>query len=50
MLDKIGGFMHEIGLIVRGSHEQSGRDRYPDGLSSETIPLESPIVSTYDTF
>lgn len=50
MLEKIGGFMSEIGRIVRASHERWDGGGYPDGLSGEAIPLESRIVATCDAF
>ncbi len=50
MLDKIGGFMREIGQIVRASHERWDGGGYPDGLRGEEIPLESRIVSACDAF
>jgi putative nucleotidyltransferase with HDIG domain len=50
MLEKIGGFMREIGGIVRASHERWDGTGYPDGLSGEAIPLEARIVSACDAF
>ncbi len=50
MLEKIGGFMSEIGRIVRASHERWDGGGYPDGLSGEAIPLEARIVSACDAF
>jgi putative nucleotidyltransferase with HDIG domain len=50
MLGKIGGFMREIGYIVRCSHERWDGGGYPDGLSGEAIPLEARIVSACDAF
>jgi putative nucleotidyltransferase with HDIG domain len=50
MLEKIGGFMNEIGRIVRASHERWDGDGYPDGLSGTAIPLAARIVSTCDAF
>jgi putative nucleotidyltransferase with HDIG domain len=50
MLEKIGGFMREIGAIVRASHERWDGTGYPDGLSGDTIPLEARIVSACDVF
>jgi putative nucleotidyltransferase with HDIG domain len=50
MLEKIGGFMREIGVIVRASHERWDGSGYPDGLSGEAIPLEARIVATCDAF
>jgi putative nucleotidyltransferase with HDIG domain len=50
MLEKIGGFMADIGLIVRASHEAWDGSGYPDGLAGEAIPLEARIVSACDAF
>jgi putative nucleotidyltransferase with HDIG domain len=50
MLEKIGGFMREIGQIVRSSHERWDGGGYPDGLSGEAIPLEARIVAACDAF
>jgi putative nucleotidyltransferase with HDIG domain len=50
MLEKIGGFMREIGNIVRASHERWDGTGYPDGLSGDAIPLEARIVSACDAF
>jgi putative nucleotidyltransferase with HDIG domain len=50
MLGKIGGFMREIGYIVRCSHERWDGGGYPDGLSGEAIPLEARIVAACDAF
>jgi putative nucleotidyltransferase with HDIG domain len=50
MLEKIGGFMREVGRIVRASHEQWDGGGYPDGLIGEEIPIEARIVSACDAF
>jgi len=50
MLEKIGGFMREIGRIVRSSHERWDGHGYPNALSGEAIPLESRIVAVCDAF
>jgi putative nucleotidyltransferase with HDIG domain len=50
MLEKIGGFMREIGHIVRASHERWDGTGYPDGLTGNAIPLEARIVSACDAF
>jgi putative nucleotidyltransferase with HDIG domain len=50
MLDRVGGFMGEVGHIVRSHHERFDGGGYPDGLSGEHIPLESRIVSCCDAF
>jgi putative nucleotidyltransferase with HDIG domain len=50
MLERVGGFMREVGQIVRSSHERFDGNGYPDGLRGEEIPLEARIVSTCDAF
>jgi putative nucleotidyltransferase with HDIG domain len=50
MLDQIGGFMREVGAIVRASHERFAGGGYPDGLVGEEIPLEARVVCCCDAF
>jgi putative nucleotidyltransferase with HDIG domain len=50
MLDQVGGFMSEVGRIVRSHHERWDGGGYPDGLAGEAIPLEARIVSCCDTW
>jgi HD-GYP domain-containing protein (c-di-GMP phosphodiesterase class II) len=50
LLDTVGGFMHDVGLIVRSHHERWDGDGYPDGLAGEEIPLESRIIACCDTW
>jgi putative nucleotidyltransferase with HDIG domain len=50
MLDRVGGFMREVGRIVRSHHERWDGAGYPDGLARETIPLESRIIAACDTW
>jgi putative nucleotidyltransferase with HDIG domain len=50
MLERVGGFMREVGEIVRSSHERWDGGGYPDGLRGSAIPLEARIVSTCDAF
>jgi putative nucleotidyltransferase with HDIG domain len=50
MLARVGGFMREVGEIVRSSHERWDGSGYPDGLRGEEIPLEARIVSCCDAF
>ncbi len=50
LLDTVGGFMHEVGMIVRSHHERWDGGGYPDALAGEQIPLESRIVSACDTW
>jgi len=50
MLSRVGGFMHEVGLIVRSHHERWDGGGYPDGLAGEAIPLEARIIACCDTW
>ncbi|MGO9754134.1 MAG: HD-GYP domain-containing protein [Solirubrobacteraceae bacterium] len=50
LLDRVGGFMREVGLIVRSHHERWDGAGYPDGLAGEGIPLESRIIACCDTW
>jgi putative nucleotidyltransferase with HDIG domain len=50
MLDRVGGFMRDVGLIVRAHHERWDGGGYPDRLAGEQIPLEARIVSCCDTW
>jgi putative nucleotidyltransferase with HDIG domain len=50
MLERVGGFMREVGLIVRSHHERWDGGGYPDGLVGEEIPLEARIISCCDAW
>jgi HD-GYP domain-containing protein (c-di-GMP phosphodiesterase class II) len=50
MLANIGGFMRDVGEVVRSSHERFDGAGYPDGLAGERIPLESRIVFCCDAY
>jgi HD-GYP domain-containing protein (c-di-GMP phosphodiesterase class II) len=50
MLDRVGGFMREVGLIVRSHHERWDGGGYPDGLTGNQIPLEARIITCCDTW
>ena len=50
MLNQVGGFMREVGQIVRSHHERWDGAGYPDGLTGEQIPLEARIISCCDTW
>ena len=50
MLDRVGGFMREVGLIVRSHHERWDGGGYPDGLTGAQIPVEARIISCCDTW
>jgi diguanylate cyclase (GGDEF)-like protein len=42
--------LQEVGAIVRHCHERWDGRGYPDGLSDETIPLESRIIFVCDAY
>jgi putative nucleotidyltransferase with HDIG domain len=50
MLDRVGGFMRTVGLIVRSHHERWDGGGYPDGLWGDEIPLESRIITCCDSW
>jgi putative nucleotidyltransferase with HDIG domain len=50
MLDQIGGFMSEVGRIVRSHHERWDGNGYPDGMAGEAIPIEARIIACCDTW
>ncbi len=50
MLERVGGFMLEVGLIVRSHHERWDGQGYPDGLRGAQIPLEARIISCCDAW
>jgi putative nucleotidyltransferase with HDIG domain len=50
MLDRIGGFMAEVGKVVRSAHERWDGAGYPDGLAGEAIPIASRIIFCCDAF
>jgi putative nucleotidyltransferase with HDIG domain len=50
MLETIGGFMSEIGTIVRAHHERWDGGGYPDGLAGEAIPIEARIIAACDAY
>jgi HD-GYP domain-containing protein (c-di-GMP phosphodiesterase class II) len=50
MLERIGGLLGDVGLIVRSCHERWDGAGYPDGLAGEAIPLEARIVCACDAW
>ncbi len=50
MLNRVGGFMRSVGLVVRSHHERWDGDGYPDGLVGEEIPLEARIIACCDSW
>jgi putative nucleotidyltransferase with HDIG domain len=50
MLDRVGGFMRQVGLIIRSHHERWDGSGYPDALAGEAIPLEARIIACCDAW
>jgi HD-GYP domain-containing protein (c-di-GMP phosphodiesterase class II) len=50
LLDRVGGFMSDVGQIVRSHHERWDGSGYPDGLAGEAIPLEARIIAACDSW
>ncbi len=50
MLERVGGLLARVGVVVRASHERYDGAGYPDGLAGEDIPLAARIVSACDAF
>ena len=50
MLSQVGGFMRDVGLLVRSHHERWDGHGYPDGLAGEEIPLEARIIACCDSW
>jgi HD-GYP domain-containing protein (c-di-GMP phosphodiesterase class II) len=50
MLDRVGGFMSDVGLIVRSHHERWDGAGYPDALAGDAIPLEARIITCCDSY
>jgi putative nucleotidyltransferase with HDIG domain len=50
VLGRIGGFMDEVGRLVRSHHERWDGHGYPDALAGEAIPLEARIIACCDTW
>ena len=45
MLDRVGGTLHDVGLIVRSAREHYSGDGYPDALAGQQIPIEARVVA-----
>jgi putative nucleotidyltransferase with HDIG domain len=50
MLERVGGFMGNVGRVVRCHHERWDGSGYPDGLQAHEIPLAARIISCCDAF
>jgi HD-GYP domain-containing protein (c-di-GMP phosphodiesterase class II) len=45
MLDRVGGTLHDVGLVVRSSRERYAGDGYPDALAGQQIPMPARVVA-----
>jgi putative nucleotidyltransferase with HDIG domain len=50
MLDRVGGYLRDVGKVVRSSHERIDGNGYPDGLAGDAIPLPSRIIAVADAY
>lgn len=50
MLDRVGGLLGGVGVVVRASHERFDGGGYPDGLAGCEIPLAARIIVACDSF
>jgi HD-GYP domain-containing protein (c-di-GMP phosphodiesterase class II) len=50
MLDRVGGALADVGVVVRSSHERYDGTGYPDGACGADIPLASRIVGVADAY
>jgi anti-anti-sigma factor len=50
MLQHVGGFLQEVGDVVRSTHERWDGGGYPDGLAGKGIPIEARVISCCDAF
>jgi HD-GYP domain-containing protein (c-di-GMP phosphodiesterase class II) len=50
MLERVGGVLAEVGVIVRHHHERWDGGGYPDGIVGETIPLAARIICACDAY
>ncbi len=45
MLDRVGGTLHDVGLVVRSARERYAGDGYPDALAGQQIPIAARVVA-----
>ena len=45
MLDRVGGTLHDVGLVVRSARERYAGDGYPDALAGQEIPIAARVVA-----
>jgi HD-GYP domain-containing protein (c-di-GMP phosphodiesterase class II) len=50
MLQRVGGFLAEIAVLVRHHHERFDGSGYPDGLAGEAIPLIARVIAACDAY
>jgi putative nucleotidyltransferase with HDIG domain len=50
MLERVGGVLADVGLIVRGHHERWDGAGYPDRIAGESIPLQARIICACDAY
>jgi HD-GYP domain-containing protein (c-di-GMP phosphodiesterase class II) len=50
MLERIGGVLADVGVIVRHHHERWDGRGYPDRIAGATIPLPARIICACDAF
>jgi HD-GYP domain-containing protein (c-di-GMP phosphodiesterase class II) len=50
MLERVGGVLAEVGLIVRHHHERWDGGGYPDGIAGDAIPLAARIICACDAY
>ena len=50
MLERVGGVLAEVGIIVRHHHERWDGRGYPDGIAGEAIPLAARIICVCDAY
>jgi putative nucleotidyltransferase with HDIG domain len=50
MLERVGGVLAEVGIIVRHHHERWDGHGYPDRIAADAIPLGARIICVCDAY
>jgi putative nucleotidyltransferase with HDIG domain len=50
MLERVGGVLADVGLIVRHHHERWDGGGYPDRIAGDAIPLAARIICACDAY
>jgi HD-GYP domain-containing protein (c-di-GMP phosphodiesterase class II) len=50
MLERVGGVLSEVGIIVRHHHERWDGRGYPDRIAGDEIPLAARIICACDAY